>query len=179
MKKFVKIFVMLFFVSFLTGLSAKAFSPAENLDWQKPDMGEAKLVTEFSKVKSLDDGIIKKETVSKYLYDYPEKLQGNYKYITVRTDFSYFDGKKFLADVIYESDFRFNSKRKRCECLSSTCCYDCKDSAKVEAFTRRKNETLSKGSSVIKNKFKNGYTVCEDIEINLKCDSEGNVSIEE
>ncbi|MGN1043859.1 MAG: hypothetical protein ACI4PR_03550 [Acutalibacteraceae bacterium] len=179
MKKFVKIVMVVLFASFLVGLSAKAVSPDENSDWQKPDFGEATLVTEFSKVKSLDKGIIKKETVSKYSYDYPKNLRGNYKYITVKTDFSYFDGKKFLANVVYESDFRFNSERKMSECLSSTCCYNCKDSVTIEPFTRRKNETLSKGSSVIKNKFKTGYTTCEDIEVNLKCDSEGNVIIEE
>lgn len=165
--------------SFMTGFGAKAVSPDENSDWQKPDFGEITLTKEFSKVKSLDDGIIKKETVSEYSYDYPKKSRGNYRYITVRADFSYFEGKKFLADVVYESNFRFNPERKMCECLSSTCCYNCKDSVTVEAFTRRKNETLSKGSSVIKNKFKNGYKTCEDIEFNLKCDSEGNVSIEE
>ncbi len=169
----------LFLTLFSFGFSANAFSPSEESDWQKPDLGEVTLATELSKIKSLDDGIIKKETISKYSYDYPKDLRGNYKYITVVTNLSYFEGKKILADIVYESDFRFNPEREMCECLSSTCCYECKDSAKVEAFTRRKNETLSKGSSTIKNKFRNGYTTYEDIEYDLKCDSHGNISADE
>lgn len=169
----------LFLILFSFGFGADAFVPSEESDWQKPDLGEATLVTGLSKIKSLDDGIMKKETISKYSYDYPKNLRGNYKYITVLTNLSYYEGKKIIADVVYESNFRFNPEREICECLSSTCCYECKDSAKVEAFTRRKNETLSKGSSVIKNKFKNGYTTYEDIEYDLKCDSAGNISTDE
>ncbi len=168
--------VGLFLTLFSFGLSVNAFSPAEESGWERPDLGEATLVTELSKIKSLDDGIIRKETISKYSYDYPKNLRGSYKYITVITNFEYSEGEKILADIAYESDFRFNTKRKMCECLSSTCCYECKNSAKVEAFTRRKNETLSRGSSTIKSKFKNGYTTYEDIEYDLKCDSDGNIS---
>lgn len=169
----------LFLTLFSFGFSANAVYPYEESGWQKPDFGEVMLATEFSKIKSLDDGIIKKETISKYSYDYPKNLRGNYKYIAVITNFSYSEGKKILADIVYESDFRFNPERNMCECLSSTCCYECKDSAKVETFTRRKNETLSTGASIIKNKFKNGYTTYEDIEYDLKCDSDGNISTDE
>ena len=169
----------LFLALFSFGLGASALVPSKECDWKRPDFGEARLVTKFSKIKSLDDGIIRKETISKYSYDYPKNLRGSYKYITVITNFEYSEGEKILADIAYESDFRFNTKRKMCECLSSTCCYECKESAKVEAFTRRKNETLSKGSSTIKNKFKNGYNTYEEIEYDLKCDSNGEISTEE
>lgn len=178
MKKIINIATMVS-ILFFFGTSLKAISQPESSGWEKPDFGESTLVTEFSKIKSLDDGIIKKETLSKYVHEYPKDLRGSYKYITVRTDFSYFEGKNKLADVMYESNFRINSECKRCECLSSTCCYECKDGSKIEAFTRRKNETLSSGSSTIKSKFKNGYTTYEDIEYNLKCDSDGDISMDE
>lgn len=179
MKKIIKCSFAIIFVLFF-GIFFKKVCAS---DWD--DLYFGTLETKDSTVRTvvLKGDISKQQVVNIMEYSYPDSLSAsNYKYILWKSKITYFNNvtEQVVASADIECSFKYNTKNKTCECLSSNCSRICEnDSCTLDVISRRKNDRLDVGGSFIDIKFKIKGPGDEESTYCVKCDYLGNISVDD
>lgn len=174
MKRLKKIFIC-FFVSVCCFYCCNVYS----IFFDSSLFGTSFLQSQTNKVTNLKDGIIKKEKISTIRYCYPKDLSNiDEKYLTVRTviTFSLESIGEVISVVSMESNFRYNSRTERAQCLSTSLgtVKSCEGSV-AEVFSRRANVRIGYGQSIVRLEFKYKGNVYDSTHYRISCDYKGNI----